>query len=316
MPRAGAAFRLSGIVLASRNRDPILIETLATAIATARTRRVAYSRALVMLVGSLACVPAAQLAGPSLPGFLAAFGAAEFLVHAITAFLLYGLFYLHARPALALLAAGYVFSGLIVVPYVLFVPGIYPRLLEVPGHSQVSFWIWIVWHTGAPLYVLGYTLLGRPRPSSPLGEPGLHRWCLWSLGATLAAVAFATLAVLLAADGLPRLIDGNQYDEFRLAPGGVAIIVLNLAALLALAGATRLRTALDLWLAVAVFAGLLDVLLSNLSGARFSVGWYAARVNSLLSGAIVLIAFLHEIQRHYRELARRAATAPDPERPS
>jgi hypothetical protein len=34
-------------------------------------------------------------------------------------------------------------------------------------------------------------------------------------------------------------------------------------------------------------------------------------VNSLLSGAIVLIAFLHEIQRHYRELARRATPASD-----
>jgi len=291
-----------------------VIETLATAVATAKIRRIAYSRGLLMLIGSLACVPAAEVAGPVLPGFLAAFGMAEFLVHAITAFLLYGLFYLHARPALALLAAGYVFSGLVVVPYALFVPGIYPRLVEVPGNSQVSFWIWIVWHTGAPLYILGYALLERAALRIAPGVQALHRWCLWSLAATFAAVVLATLTTVGAADSLPRLIEGNQYDEFRLAPGGVAIIALNLAALIVLAATTRLRTALDLWLAVAVFAGLLDVFLSNLSGARFSVGWYAARVSSLLSGAIVLIAFLHEIQRHYRELARRAATAPDPGR--
>jgi diguanylate cyclase (GGDEF)-like protein len=67
----------------------------------------------------------------------------------------------------------------------------------------------------------------------------------------------------------------------------------------------RVRMLLDLWLAVACLAMVLDVLLSLLSH-PFAVGWYASRINVLIATSALLIVLLLQTAKIYGQLASTA----------
>lgn len=56
----------------------------------------------------------------------------------------------------------------------------------------------------------------------------------------------------------------------------------------------RGRSVLNLWVSVAILACTLDVTLTLFAGARFSLGWYLARVNSILAGTVVFYSLVNE----------------------
>jgi hypothetical protein len=67
----------------------------------------------------------------------------------------------------------------------------------------------------------------------------------------------------------------------------------------------RRRSVLDYWLMLAVYSLILEeMLIALLSGARFSLGFYAGRVFSLITSIIVLLLLLSETTRLYARLAR------------
>jgi diguanylate cyclase (GGDEF)-like protein len=57
----------------------------------------------------------------------------------------------------------------------------------------------------------------------------------------------------------------------------------------------RARTTLHLWLTVALVAANVDVWLTTLASGRFTLGWYAGRICSLLTGLLVLLTLLREL---------------------
>ena len=72
----------------------------------------------------------------------------------------------------------------------------------------------------------------------------------------------------------------------------------------------RRRSVLDLWLMVAIVAFLIEILLSaQLAGTRFSLGYYAGRVFSLVTAAVVLTAMLAQTTTLYADLAQSILTA-------
>mgnify|MGYP000440912830 CR=1 FL=1 len=90
--------------------------------------------------------------------------------------------------------------------------------------------------------------------------------------------------------------------------------MINLAALISIWLITRGRTVTQLWLLIAMLAFLLDTAVSLASGARFSVGWYLARINSLLCAGAVLGAFVfefHRLQAHLSVVNLRLAELAD-----
>jgi diguanylate cyclase (GGDEF)-like protein len=60
---------------------------------------------------------------------------------------------------------------------------------------------------------------------------------------------------------------------------------------------------MDLWLAVALLGTLIDVTLTLSAGARYSVGWYAARAASMISSSAVLGMLIYETTGLYRRLS-------------
>ena len=70
----------------------------------------------------------------------------------------------------------------------------------------------------------------------------------------------------------------------------------------------RLRAVLDLWLAIAVLARFTDTTLNLLSPARFTLGWYLARLFSMLAPGVLVCALVWEVTALYGRLF--AAHAP------
>jgi diguanylate cyclase (GGDEF)-like protein len=87
-------------------------------------------------------------------------------------------------------------------------------------------------------------------------------------------------------------------------PPGQIVVALNILALLMVLRITRGRSALDLGLTIALLASTVDSVLIMKAGARFSLGWYVARLGSVVSSISVLIVYLREVTLLYARVIR------------
>jgi len=110
---------------------------------------------------------------------------------------------------------------------------------------------------------------------------------------------------------LPVLVqDGHYTALFSLASiVGLATWGLSAVAGVGLLRRTRGRTMTSLWLSLTMLASVLDVILTLSAGRRYSLGWYMARVNSLLEAGIVLCALLYEITYLYARVVAQEQAA-------
>src|SRR3954464_14039 len=89
--------------------------------------------------------------------FVAVYATAMFVTDSITAILLYAQFSMLRSRAILVIANGYLFTALIVVPYILAFPGVLaPNGLV--GGLQTAAWLYVVWHCGLAIFVIGYAL--------------------------------------------------------------------------------------------------------------------------------------------------------------
>ena len=229
-----------------------------------------------------------------------------FLVDAITSFVLFEQFRYQRRPIYGVLACAYLFSSLVSVPFVLSFPGaLRTDGLPVIGGKQSSIWVWHLWHIGFPALV-ALALLGRHERGRPvLGKERIPRLMLAAAGAAAVLTAAVAVAVSVFHDELPVLIDGGRTPlstAFYLA-GGTAAAVTIVAMMMAWRLGWQRRTILHLWVAAALTAMLADVAASLGAYARFTVGWYFGRVESMLAASILLLVFLSEADRLYRHIS-------------
>jgi diguanylate cyclase (GGDEF)-like protein len=119
-------------------------------------------------------------------------------------------------------------------------------------------------------------------------------------GIGLAFVFALSIAAVTTFNGwLPVLdVEGNYH---RITTTGIApaIQLLTLGALVVLWRKTGMRSVLQIWLGVALFALLCDNAITMLGGARLSVGWYVGRFYALISAVTILLVYLSEINRAY-----------------
>ena len=256
-------------------------------------RRLACATALVLLAAAAVTAPWAQAQSPAVPAFVPAYDTALIVLHSITAWLLHAQYRQSGDRALLALFCGYVFTTVAVIAHGVsfpdaFVPG------PLIGGEQTTAWLWMGWHGLFPLCVAAYTLLtavlvAPPQPSARRGTYALAALML-SLGVAIAVVAITTAEPPL----LPPLVHGTRYlpaTQLLLIAGWMG----HLVALGLLWWATRARRALDLWLAVAVVAMLIDLVLSGiLATGRFQAGFYLGRVYALVGLAFLPFALLRE----------------------
>ncbi|QCT01198.1 diguanylate cyclase [Paenibacillus algicola] len=266
-------------------------------------KRVAIWVALSIFVVSLLVLPFGSRMlieiKPFLPGFISWFVLGDFL----TSYLLFSQFRATRSLPLLVLSCTYLYTALITIPHILTFPGVFSETGLIGAGDQSAVWLWVLWHGGFPIGILLYLWSGR-KSASPVAVKRIKTAGLIAVLLVLGIVFLLYLLVTLGNDMLPRII---QKGNFRvLLESGIGPVVwgLNLVALLLLLWVHRGRSVLHLWLSVAVFAFLMDVTLTLYSGARYSLGWYAARTNSLISATVVICSLMYEVNKLYVRLIR------------
>jgi PAS domain S-box-containing protein len=263
---------------------------LSTLPATRRERMAAVAVVGVSSVLFACAVPFAGVPLAHVPAFVASYQSALAINDLITAVLLYSQFNTLRSKALLLLASGYLFTAAAAVAHALTFPGLFTPTGFFNAGPQTTVWLYMAWHGGFPLLVLGYALLkgedGGTKITGPSGKA--------ILGSVVAVGVVISAAVWIATsqhDILPTLLSQGHYTPIML--GVVSIVwLLSLAALLAL-WFRRPYSVIDLWLMVVMCAWLFDVALSAIINvARFDLGFYLGRIYGLCAASFVLAVLL------------------------
>ena len=203
--------------------------------------------ALASLCIFLLCAPFAQVKLTEVWAFMPSYQGVYLAMDLITATLLFAQFAILAEPSLLLLASGYMFTGLISIPHALSFPRLFGPAGLIGGGAQTTAWLYMIWHAGFPLAVIGYSLLHGSRRSR-------HPRILLA-GAIAVVVALVVGAGLLTTAGhhlLPTLMRGDRYTPV------LPIVTDTVCAIIALALLVLLQrrpySVLDVWLMVVMSA--------------------------------------------------------------
>ena len=267
-------------------------------------KRLALAMVLAFLLSCLITTGPLATFQPARIDIIPPYATAMIVNESITAVLLFAQFSILRSRALLVIASGYLFTTLILFPWILTFPGVVTPAGLLGAGLQSTNWLYILWHAGFAMFVTAYALLKDVDPAQRLWRGSVGKAILSSVVLTAAVVCAATFLVTAGNALLPRMmLDTARFSTlWRYAAGTLAM--LSIAALVVLW--IRRRSVLDLWLMVVMCAYVTEFfLLSYPVPVRFSVGFYAARVCGLLSSSLVLFVLLYEITRLYAELQRR-----------
>jgi signal transduction histidine kinase/ActR/RegA family two-component response regulator len=274
---------------------------LSTTTASRAEWRAAIAFLAVSLVICAAVIPFVRVPLAGVPGFIPAYESALFISDLITAVLLLGQFMQLRSRGLLVLAAGYFFDALIIIPHSLTFPGAFTPTGMLGAGPQTTAWLYVLWHGGFPLFIIGYVVTRRHPQVAEMRED-VPTWVVAAALFAVVAVVVAITVLTTAGEGLlPTVMDGNS--NLLLVTGiGPATWAISFVALVALW--RRNATVLDLCLMVVMGAWLMDIALSALINAgRFDLGFYAGRMYGLLAASVVLIALLLATARERRAIA-------------
>ena len=275
---------------------------LSTMPATGRDRTAAASIVVVSALLFACAVPFAGVPLAPVPAFVASYQSALAINDLITAILLFSQFGVSRSRALLLLASGYLFTAIAALVHALTFPGLFAPGGLLGAGPQTTVWLYMVWHGGFPLLVLGYAGL-KARDNGTRMQGSSARAILGSIAAVVAAMAAFTAVVTGGHDILPILLKDGHYTPIML---GVVSTVWCLS-LAALAGLwfRKPHSVLDIWLMVVLCAWLFDIAMSAiLNVARFDLGFYLGRIYGLCAASFVLAVLLIDNIGLQAQLAR------------
>lgn len=235
-------------------------------------------------------VPFAGVPLTPVPAFVASYQSALAINDVITAILLFSQFAITRSRALLVLASGYLFTAMATIVHALTFPGLFAPGGLLGAGPQTTVWLYMIWHGGFPLMVLGYTLLKElDGDAKSRGSPG--KAVVASVVSVSVVMAAIVWLVTAQHGSLPVLLSAGRYTTLMM---GVvsAVWCLSLAALVML-WLRRPHFVLDVWLMVVMCAWLFDIALGAiLNVARFDVGFYLGRIYGLLAASFVLAVLL------------------------
>jgi signal transduction histidine kinase len=280
---------------------------LSTAPPSPYLKRLAAFVSVSLLLAMLLAAPFAGTPLANTEFILPAYAAAVLVSEIITASLLLGLFSVQRSWAVLALAVGYLFSGALVVPWVLTFPGVLAQLGLPDAGPQATASIAALRRVGFPLLLLIYALLKDRKPSIRSFAWPLRGILLGCVAGTLVAVAVLTWLIVTNDQALPEfMLDSRNVSSiWNYIP--ITALVLYLVTMGILW--SRLRSVLDLWLLVVLWTLLIEILLISFisSGVRLSIGWWAGRLFGFASASVVLLVLLAETISLSVRLARSVA---------
>lgn len=230
-----------------------------------------------------------------LPGFIPAFLAIIVVADLITAALLLMHASLARRYDLLWLGGAYLFSGSVATGQALVFPGIASAAGLFHAGPQSAIWLWVFWHGGFPCLIgIAMAMRWRREHDTAAGAPRVYDGLLiaaFILGIVIGLEILVTRFQSL----LPVLLTGHSYGNLTLTTTGGTVLLLNIGALAAVVLVTRGRSVIDLGLFIAVLAATIDVVLTLMAGARYSMGWYIGRAFSITCALPVLTIYLREL---------------------
>ncbi|MCJ2034262.1 MASE4 domain-containing protein [Methylobacterium sp. J-068] len=217
------------------------LPTFANAPPSRPQRRFASAVSAAFALLTLALLPIVTDPVGAMPGFVPSYQAALITVYAVTTYLFFAQYRRTASVPLLVLAAGSLFTTLIVAVQLLTFPGVFAPGRILGSGPGTTTWLWTLWHVGPPLFALPYAIMegdGRPRWVRPdrVGRVG----GLAAL-AVVAGVAMLTWVVVAWVEYLPRCVDGDDYRLLTTSGIGPGVMVLTLVALATLCWTTRSR---------------------------------------------------------------------------
>ena len=276
--------------------------------------RFAVGVVAVLLIAFAVTLPFRDILLPRVATSIPVIQTAITITDLITAALLYAQFAIARQRGLLILASGYLYSALIVIPYALTFPGVYAPAGLLGAGLQTTPWIYWFWHVGLPLAVIAYAWLKDVDEKTGAAQRPASAVVSWSAGIIIALVGGLALLAIAGEPLLPKIMSTGVKVNVSL---GVSLIYggsLLLPVVIALALLwSRRSSVLDLWLKVMCVAWLIEICLGTvLATARFTLGWYGSRVYSLIAAIVLLIVLLSETTALYAHLAqstmrRRAA---------
>jgi PAS domain S-box-containing protein len=266
-------------------------------------RRLAAAVVAASVLVFAVVAPFARLQLPAVWAFVPSYQSAFAVCDLITAVLLYAQAHTLRSRALVLLASGYLFTAAMAIVHALTFPGLLAPTGLLGAGPQSTAWLYMFWHGGFPLLVIGYALAKRTGDDPDADTRSERGTIALSVVAVAVAVCGLTLLATAGHDLLPGIMQGNRYTPVMIA---VVFLVwgMSLVALLVLWFA-RPHSVLDLWLMVVMGAWLADIALAAvLNGGRFDLGFYAGRIFGLSAASFVLVVLLLDTGALYTELAR------------
>jgi PAS domain S-box-containing protein len=258
----------------------------------------------VCQVAALALLaPFAKTQLAEINAFIPAFGGVIFVTCLVTSVLLLSQFAICRTRALVILACGYLFSALMIIPYTLTFPGAFSPTGLLGAGLQTTASLYWFWHLFFPMALLGYGLMRDEKSGPGPAEPSLIAVIVGSVALVLTLACGLTLLATVGNNDLPVLFADRVAFTPAARAAGASTMLLSASAVLVLW--LRRRSLLDQWLMIVALAAILEMALGAIfvSG-RFSLGFYAGRVFSLLTSTIILVVLLVETTRLYATVAR------------
>jgi signal transduction histidine kinase len=233
--------------------------------------------------------------------FVPAYATAMLVCDSITAILLFVQFSILRSRAILVIATGYLFTALILIPWILAFPGVFDQNAGLIGGLQTTSWLYFCQHAGLPLFAISYALLKGTVTDKAVWRRTTRSAIALSVALTIGLVSAVTFVCVAGEALLPRVVLDSRHLSPLWPYAGAPVALLSLSALVVLW--TRGRSVLDLWLTVVMCLYTIEIPLSYYpTPFRFSIGWYAVRVIGFVSSTLVLTVLLYEIQAIYAKL--------------
>ena len=242
---------------------------------------------------------------PPLPSFLPAVVTASAVLYLLTAFHLFRLYVITARPRLAALSATFALAGSLTLAYLLTFPGTLPFLATVPYLADTTNWLWLIWHLVFALGIVVSFLVSDQAPILDSAKKRAHRSSLLTASAFFfisPLLAFLlTILFLFASPYLPQLATGRDYTAIHTIFEAPLLVILLFGLGFAFFRA-RSGTLLDRWLVVSFLVTFCDVQLTLSALAPYNLGWYLARTLSLIGASLLLFVLLDDFTHLHDDL--------------
>ena len=234
-------------------------------------------------------------------GFVPAYTSAMIVNDSITAILLFAQFSILRTRAVLVIASGYLFTALILIPWALTFPGAFAPKAPIGGMQSTSG-LYLFWHAGFALFVIGYALFKDEDPDKRISQAASGWAIAVSVALTVVAVSAVALLCIWGEPLLPRVVtDSLHFSSLWPYVVGAPVLLISIVPITVLW--VRRHSVLDLWLMVVMLTFAVDPILSFYPvPSRFSAGWYAVRIFGLLSSGLVLLVLLYEITALYAQL--------------